>query len=357
MTSKLDFTKSKAFTHRALAAIPGGTHTYSRGADRYPQNAPNGITHGKGAHIWDADGNEFIDWAMGLTAVSLGHAYPQVDDAVCETIRKGVIFQCTSQVELEAAETFLSCTNTDMVKFARHGSCVTSAAVKLARAYTGRACVAIPREHPFFSFDDWFIGTTPCDFGIPEELKRYTKLFSYNDIESVHRLFKENPDEIACIILEPVKFSPPENNFLQELRELCTEKGVVLIFDEMITGFRFDKPGACRYFGVEGDLYTYGKGMANGYAASALTGRGDIMRMGGVEPEGARKLFLLSTTHGGESVGMAAVTATLKVLADGTIIKKNWEIGENLRNRLNKIISNHSWMEKSELMVIHALCA
>ncbi len=338
---RLSFPRSKAFTERIERLVPGGSHTYSRGSDRFPQEAPNGIVRGKGARLWDADGNCLVDWAMGLTAVSLGHADEEVNRAVCEAIGNGVIFQRSSQLELEAAESFLSVTGTEMVKFARHGSAVTTAAVKLARSYTGRDKVAVPAEHPFFSYDDWFIGTTASNAGIPQDATRHTLRFSYGDPESLHALFRRHPGEIACVMMEPIKFDAPPEGYLQEVAALCRREGTVFALDEMISGLKFAVPGASAWLGVEADLYTYGKGIANGFANAALTGRAEIMRIGGLEPKGARKVFLLSTTHGGEAVGLAATIATLRRFADGRLVRENWERGERLRTRLQAVIDRH----------------
>ncbi|MEH6632286.1 MAG: glutamate-1-semialdehyde 2,1-aminomutase [Halopseudomonas aestusnigri] len=338
----LNFEKSKAFTAQLEHLVPGGAHTYSKGRDQFPENAPNGITHGQGARVWDADNNEFIDWSMGLTSVSLGHAYPDVDDAVCEAIRRGVNFQRPSALELKAAEMFLSMTGTDMVKFAKHGSSITTAAVKLSRAFTGRTKVAVPREHPFFSFDDWFIGTTDSDYGIPSELKQFSLTFSYNNIDSLYTLFKDHPGEIACVIMEPTKFVAPKDDFLFKVRELCTRNGTILICDEMISGLKIGVPGASAYFGLDADLYTYGKGIANGFSCAALTGRGDIMSLGGIANEGSRKLFLLSTTHGAESTGLAAMIKTVDLFRDGRLVQQNWQVGENLRRQLKEVITNYN---------------
>lgn len=342
---RLSFEKSKAFGQALEKLVPGGAHTYSKGRDQFPLEAPNGITQGKGARVWDADGNRLVDWSMGLTSVSLGHAHQAVNAAVHAEIDKGVNFQRPAEIELRAAETFLDIVGTDMVKFAKHGSVVTTAAVKLSRGYTGRAKVAVPREHPFFSFDDWFIGTTPADFGIPEALKQFTVRFGYGDIASLESVFREHGDDLACVMLEPAKFDPPPDGFLTVVRDLCTRNGTVLVLDEMVTGLKMAVPGASRYFGVEADLYTYGKGISNGYAATALTGKGSIMRLGGLEPDGARKLFLLSTTHGAESSGLAAMIATLEIFRDGSVVAENWRRGEALRQRLDAVTSRHGLEE------------
>jgi glutamate-1-semialdehyde 2,1-aminomutase len=339
--NRLRFEKSKAFGAALERLVPGGAHTYSRGRDQFPIDSPNGIVRGAGARVWDADGNRLVDWSMGLTSVSLGHAWPSVNAAVVEAIANGVNFQRPAELELRAAEAMVGLTGDDMVKFARHGSSVTTAAVKLARAFTGRAIVAVPAEHPFFSFDDWFIGTTPCDFGIPDALKKYTTTFSYGRIESLHALFKSHPDDIACVMMEPVKFDPPPEGYLQAVREMCTRYGAVLVLDEMISGLKLGMPGAQARFGVRADIATWGKGISNGFAMAALTGRGDIMRLGGLEPEGARKLFLLSSTHGGECVGFAALLATLREFRQNDLIAANVRHGVALRARLQATIAKH----------------
>ncbi|WP_417454767.1 glutamate-1-semialdehyde 2,1-aminomutase [Kiloniella sp.] len=336
--SKLSFKKSKEFTSRIERLVPGGAHTYSKGRDQYPELSSSGIIKGSGTHLWDADGNEIIDWSMGLASVSIGHATPQVNQAVIDTLSQGVNLSRPSNLELEAAELFLETTQTDMVKFARHGSSVTTAAVKLSRAFTGRKIIAVPKEHPFFSFDDWFIGVTAANFGIPDELKKFTVTFSYNDLDSLKQLFVQYPNQIACVLMEPVKFDPPKEGFLEGIRELCDQNGSLWILDEMITGLKMGVPGASDYYGVKPDLNTYGKGFANGFPFAALTGRSDIMELGGISRSGDPKLFLLSSTHGAESVGLAAMMSTLKLFREENYVSKIWEIGTILQERLNRII-------------------
>lgn len=338
----LNYEKSKAFSARVNDLIPGGAHTYSKGDDQFPVNAPGAIVRGKGAHVWDLDGNEFIDCSMGLTSVCIGHGYEPVATAVCEAAHQGTNFQRPAAIELEAAELFLGTVQSgDMVKFAKNGSTVTTAAVKLARAYTGRNRVAIAREHNFFSYDDWFIVTTPCDRGIPERVRAMTATFSYNNIESVEALFSDSNHDIACLIMEPVKFDPPKDGFLQKVADLCRDRGVLLILDEMISGFKWSLTGAHNYYGVKPDMATWGKGIANGFSACALTGRADIMELGGIRREGDDKLFLISTTHGAETTGLAAMIATINEFKQHNMIESNWARGEALKTRLEKIIAQY----------------
>jgi glutamate-1-semialdehyde 2,1-aminomutase len=346
-----NFEKSKGFSVAAQTLIPGGAHTYSKGDDQFPQNAPGAITHGKGAHVWDVDGNEFIDCSMGLTSVCIGHGYEPVAQAVCEAAYKGTNFQRPAALELEAAKLFLDTVQSgDMVKFAKNGSTVTTAAVKLARAFTGRNRVAIACEHNFFSFDDWFIVTTPCDRGIPEHARAMTAAFSYNNYESVEALLANNDHDIACLIMEPVKFDPPKDGFLHKVAALCKDRGVLLILDEMISGFKWSLQGAHNFYGVKPDMATWGKGIANGFSACALTGRADIMELGGIRNEGEDKLFLISTTHGAETTGLAAMIATIHEFKKHGMIASNWARGEHLKQRLEQAAQKHGLGASLELM-------
>lgn len=342
MKKNLNYDKSKVFSSLIHDRIPGGAHTYSKGDDQFPVNAPAAITHGKGSHVWDLDGNEFIDCSMGLTSVCIGHGYEPVAQAVCDAAHRGTNFQRPASIELEAAEIFLDTVQSgDMVKFAKNGSTVTTAAVKLARAYTKRNRVAIAREHNFFSFDDWFISTTPCDLGIPKEIKSITALFSYNDFQSVELLLADKDHDIACLIMEPVKFDPPKDDFLQKVAALCKDRGVLLILDEMISGFKWSMQGAHTYFDVQADMVTWGKGIANGFSACALTGRAEVMELGGIRAEGEDKLFLISSTHGAETTGLAAMLATIEAFKAENMIESNWLRGEILKSTLEKIIEKH----------------
>jgi glutamate-1-semialdehyde 2,1-aminomutase len=337
-----NFNQSQKFSSRIHDFIPGGAHTYSKGDDQFPINAPSAIEYGKGARIWDLDGNEFIDCSMGLTSVCIGHGYEPVAQAVCEAAYKGTNFQRPASIELKAAEVFLDTVQSgDMVKFAKNGSTVVTAAVKLARAYTKRNKVAIAKEHNFFSFDDWFISTTPCNIGIPEHVRPMTALFSYNDFESVELLLKNEGQDIACLIMEPVKFDPPKDDFLHKVAALCKDHGVLLVLDEMVSGFKWSIDGAHNYFGVKADMSTWGKGIANGFSACALTGRAEIMELGGIRAIGNDKLFLISSTHGAETTGLAAMLATIEAFKAHDMIKSNWVRGAALKLRLQQIINDH----------------
>lgn len=346
------------WSDRLHAAIPGGAHTYSRGDDQYPSNAPPILSHGKGAYVWDPDGRRFLDYGMGLRAVTLGYADERVNAAAIAEINKGNNLTRPSITELEAAEGMLSLFPwAGMVKFAKNGSIVTTAAVKLARAFTGRTHVAIPAGQPFFTYDDWFIGSTPMDRGIPAEHKALTLKFDYNDIASLERLFIEHPGRIACVLMEPAtSLSPcpsscgglldpcscagcPQRslNFLHQVKALCAKYGAVFVLDEMITGFRWDLRGAMKVYDVEPDLATFGKGMANGFALAALIGRRDIMELGGIRQEGAERVFLISTTHGSEMSAFGAFNRTVEIYRSEDITGHLWRYGRRLIEGLNAL--------------------
>jgi glutamate-1-semialdehyde 2,1-aminomutase len=316
---------------RLHAAIPGGAHTYAKGDDQWPSAAPALIVRGKGCRVWDADGNEFIEYGMGLRAVTLGHAYEPVVEAARAQLQLGANFTRPSLVELECAERFLSIvTEAEMVKFTKDGSTATSAAVKLARASTGRDLVALCRDHPFFSYDDWFIGTTAIDAGIPRAISDLSRTFPYDDLDALEALFAAEPGRIACVILEPDRGTPPRPGYLGAVQELCRREGALLVLDEMITGFRWALGGAQAEHGVIPDLSTFGKAIANGLSVSALAGRRDVMEQGGLDYPGPR-VFLLSTTHGAETHSLAGAIATMDVYTEEDVVGYLHEAGATLR--------------------------
>jgi glutamate-1-semialdehyde 2,1-aminomutase len=344
------------YQDRLLKVIPGGAHTYSRGFDQFPSNAPQILERGEGAYVWDPEGQRFLDYGMALRAVTLGYAYPSVAEAACREIGKGNNLSRASTTELEAAELITDIIpSADMVKFAKNGSNVTTAAAKLARAYTARTYICVPRQHPFFSFDDWFIGSTLMAKGVPNEHASTTLLFDYGDTESLRRLFDKYPGQIAGVMLEPATTYTPcqpgclskltyehscascrgeGKNFLHDVQAMCRKHGALFILDEMITGFRWRLEGAQTYFGVEPDLSTFGKGMANGFSVAALVGRREIMEIGSISKKGHERTFLLSTTHGGEMSSLRAFIETVRVYKEKLVCKHMWSYGEQLQTGL-----------------------
>ena len=281
--------------------------------------------------------------------MSLGHAHPRVSEAVRAVLDQGGNFVRPTAIEVTAAERFLETIGWDMVKFARNGSDVTTAAVKLARAATGRDLIAICEDQPFFSTDDWFIGHTPMPAGIPQSMRDLTVGFRYNDLESVRRLFADHPGQVACLILEPATANEPAPGFLEGLRELCTADGALLVFDEMITGFRWSTAGAAAVYGVRPDLTTFGKAMGNGFAIAALAGPRELMELGGIR-DPRERVFLLSTTHGAETTALAAMLAVLETYEVEGVIERLDDRGRCLATGLRDTIHRHGLDERVLVM-------
>jgi glutamate-1-semialdehyde 2,1-aminomutase len=324
-------------SERSHSVIPGGAHTYSKGDDQFPANAPGHLERGDGVQVWARDGREFLDWTMGLRSVSLGYGIKSVNDAAIQQIAKGTNFGRPSFIETEYAEELLSFLPpyAEMVKYAKNGSNVTTAAVKLARAFTGRDYVALCKDHPFFSFDDWFIGTTPVDSGIPESERACSLTFPYGNLDALKTLFDGYPNKIACVIMEASTTADPPEGYLQAIRELCTKNGTLLVIDEMITGFRWHKQGAQALYGIEADMATFGKGIANGFSFAALVGRRDVLELGGIKSSRPR-VFLLSGTHSAENHAIAAARATLQIFKTRPVTETMWSIGGALIDGFNK---------------------
>ena len=325
------FVASAEHTAAAHQLIPGGAHTYARGDDQYPEGMAPVIERGAGCRVWDIDGNEFVEFGSGLRATTLGHGFEPVVRAVQRHLADGVGFVRPHRLELEAAERLIDLIpSAEMVKFGVNGSDATSAAVKLARAYTGRDMVAVCRQHPFFSTDDWFIVTTPMSAGIPAAVRPLTVQFSYNDLASLESLFSVYPGQIAAVVLEAETVEPPAAGFFAGLRQLCDRNGALLVLDEIITGFRWHERGAQYVYSIEPDLCTFGKGIANGLPLSALAGRRDVMRLGGYVDD-ADRVFLLSLTAGGQPWALAAMLAVIDTYEQEDIAGQLHGIGADLR--------------------------
>ena len=336
MTDPAKSGASSGLRERAHALIPGGAHTSAKGDDQHPVLAPSHIVRGQGCHVWDADGNRYIEYGMGNRAVGLGHCHPAVLAAVKAQLDTGVNFTRPAAIEVEAAEKLLSLLpGSEMVKFSKDGSDATSGAVKLARAYTGRDLIAICGDHPFFSVDDWFIGSTKMHGGVPESVRALTVKFSYNDISSVKDLLARHPGKIAGFILEPVRTDEPEDGFLHNLQDLVRKDGGLLILDEMICGFRVHRYGGQHRYGIEPDLSAWGKALGNGFSVSALTGKREIMRLGDLIQTDFPRVFLLSTTHGGETHALAAAIATMEVYETEPVIEHMARVGQRLIDGIN----------------------
>ncbi len=347
-------TENQELQRRLLKAIPGGAHTYSRGFDQYPQNAPAIMEAGRGGYSTGSDGQNYLDFVMALRSVNIGYAEPSICEAATQYMLKGNNLSRPSFVELEAAERLIDLVDSvEMVKFAKNGSTAVTAAVKLARGYTGRDSVAVCAQQPFFSYDDWFIGSTVIKKGIPKSTQAQTFKFDYNDIDSLAKLLSERGDQIACLVMEAASLEHPSvtdqstgENYLQAVQRLCRQHGVVFILDEMITGFRWDIKGAQHYYQVTPDLCTFGKAMANGFSVAAVAGRRELMELGSIETPQTERLFLLSSTHGAEMSSLGAFVATLDFMQANPVVDHFWMSGQSVIDSFNRLALKHNLHER-----------
>jgi glutamate-1-semialdehyde 2,1-aminomutase len=336
------FERSNQYRGVVHQRIPGGAHTYSKGDDQFPELAPAAISRGKGGRVWDLDGNEYVDCGLGLGAVSLGHAYGPVIDAVSQQLALGASYSRPASIELDFANDFIDAVpGAERVKFARSGSAVTTAAVKLARAYTGRDLVAYPRNQPFFSYDDWFVGLTFCNAGVPEAIQSLSVLYDSTQPESLNDLFDAHPNKIACVITEPQDAVPVDSGAIQEVERIARHHGALFILDEMVTGYRGGMPGLGSSLSLEPDLATWGKSIGNGFSVCALTGRADVMDLGGIVQQHSPRVFLISTTHGGEAHTLAAGRAVLKEYQKHDVIGHQWSVVKAVNDAFVSSVSRH----------------
>ena len=323
------FKESERLLERALKIIPLGSQTFSKSKSALPWGvSPFYADRAKGSRFWDVDGNEFIDFVNGLCCITLGHRDSDIDAAVLRQMESGIIFSLPHRLEMELAELLVEhipCA--EMVRFSKNGTDATSGAIRLARACTGRERVAVCGYH---GWQDWYIGSTTRDLGVPKSVKMLTHQFLYNDLDSLESLLHAHPNEFAAIILEPMNVSPPQEGFLEGVRSLASEYGALLVFDETITGFRYHIGGAQAYFGVTPDLATFGKGIANGYPLSALVGRACYMTR-------VEEIFF-SGTFGGETLSLAAGKAVLKKLVSEPVIETLAARGQQIVNGVEKIL-------------------
>lgn len=324
------YQRSEELLEVALKTIPLGSQTFSKSKTQFPHGAsPFFMSKGKGSHVWDVDGNEYIDFINSLAAVTLGYNDNDVTLAVKEQLEQGVLFSLPHPIEMKVAEKICEMVPcAEMVRFGKNGSDATSAAVRLARAYTGRDHIIVCGYH---GWQDWYIGSTARDLGVPQATKELTHAFTYNDLDSLRELFNRWPDQIAAVIMEPMNVVEPQAGFLNGVKEITHDNGALLVFDETITGFRFSNGGAQELFGVIPDLATFGKGIANGFAVSAVTGRKDIMKL--------MEDIFFSSTFAGETISLAASLATMNKLQQEPVIETMTKQGERIIKFLRDLIT------------------
>lgn len=320
------------FFKRAEAVIPLASQTFSKSYYSYVKGvSPLFIERSRGAYTWDIDKCKYIDYVLGLLPIVLGHCHKGVDRAIKKQLKKGILFSASSTLETRLAEMLCELIpSAEMVRFAKNGSDVTSAAVRLARAYTGRNHILVCGYH---GWHDWYISTTSKNNGIPAQVKQLTHSFNYNDIESFKRVLEANQADVAAVIMEPVAALAPTGQFLQQIREICTREGIVLIFDEIVTGFRIDLGGAQSVYQVIPDLSCFGKALANGMPISALVGRREIMS--------AVEDIFFSGTFAGETLSLAAAIATLTELKKSNAAERINNLGSYLIDQVTALIAEH----------------
>jgi len=326
------YCNSNQFLYKAERVIPLGTQTFSKGYTQYPKGmAPLFIKRGFGGSVWDIDDNQYVDLVCGLLPVVLGYCDPDVDNAIKRQLDDGITFSLPSVLEAELAERLVNIIpSAEMVRFGKNGTDATSAAIRLARAYTGRDYVIALGYH---GWQDWYIGATVRNKGVPNAVCSLTHKLPFNDINAVKEFFKIHPDNIAAIIVEPFPGEYPLDGFLEELREIADQYGSLLIFDEVITGFRFSLGGAQELFGVKPDISAFGKALGNGMPISAVVGRADVM----LEME---EIFY-SGTFGGEALSLAAAIAVIDKMQSEPVIENLWEKGKYLSGEVRKKVDDY----------------
>lgn len=330
MRRKLE--ESDKWLRRSAERVPGCAQTFSKAPISFVQGvAPAFLERAKGAYVWDVDGNRYIDCIMGLGPAILGHSDDAVNEAVGRQIERGVAFSLPHPAEVQLSELLcevIPCA--DMVRFGKNGSDVTAAAVRVSRGYTGRDKVARCGYH---GWQDWYIGSTNRNLGVPKAVSALTVSFPYNDLEALRGVFRQNKGAIACVIMEPHNFEMPAPGYLEGVRDMCAQNGALLVFDEIVTGFRIALGGAQQHFGVTPDLACFGKAMANGFPLSAVVGKGSVMRL-------FEQVFF-SGTFGGETASIAASITTISELKKRDGIACLWRNGAALQQGTQRLLDEH----------------
>ncbi len=331
---KKRYQKSEEMLSRALKTVPLGSQTFSKSKTQLPFGvSPYFATKAEGAYMYDVDGNQYIDFVNSLASITLGYNDPDVTNAVREQLEQGTIFSLANELEFIVAEKIVKMVPcAEAVRFGKNGSDATAGAVRIARAHTKKDHVLVCGYH---GWQDWYIGSTGRNLGVPQATRDLTHSFSYNDINSLTKLFETYKDQVAAVVLEPVNVFPPKDNFLEKVKEITHQNNAILVFDETITGFRFANGGAQEFFNVIPDLACFGKGLANGYPISALAGRADLMKL-------MEEVFF-SFTFGGELLSLAAANATLDKLEKTSVISSINKVGSFLMDSLRQLIRKYEF--------------
>ncbi len=333
MSKKFSISRSQEIYERARNIIPGGSQTFSKGPTQFVNGfMPMYMDHAKGAYTWDVDGNKFLDYIMACHPIILGHADDDVNKAIIKQLAKGTTFSLMNELEVDVAELlvkYVPCA--EAVRFGKNGADATTIGVKIARAVTGREKIAYCGYH---GWHDWFIANTDLNKGIPEFNKKLAHSFQYNNLDSLQKIFEENPGEVAIVIMEPLTVLEPLNNFLHEVKKMAHHYGALLMFDEIITGFRFAIGGAQELTGVTPDLATFAKAISNGVPLSAITGKKEYM-------EGLGKDIFFSFTYGGDCIGLSAAKVAIPKIVECDVPKHLTKVGTILKDGINNLAKQY----------------
>jgi glutamate-1-semialdehyde 2,1-aminomutase/spore coat polysaccharide biosynthesis protein SpsF len=325
------FEQSQRYLERAEQVIPVGTQTFSKSRLQFPPGAsPLFVSHGDGGRVYDVDGNEYVDLVSALMPNVLGYRDPDVDRAIREQLTRGISFSLPTMLETELAERLtkhIPCA--EMVRFGKNGTDATSAAIRLARAATKRDRLMMLGYH---GWQDWFIGATTRNLGVPAAVSALSHLAPFGDLAAAEALFKKYPDQFAAIILEPAGATEPPAGYLQALKDLAHLNGALLVFDEVVTGFRWSLGGAQKHYGVTPDLAAFGKAMGNGMPIAAVVGCADVMRL--------MEDIFYSGTFGGEALSLAASIATIDKIERERVTERLWQVGGRLADAARKKIAD-----------------
>ena len=337
---KKTFNNSTKLFNSSKKVIPLGGQTFSKSFINWPlKKSPLFLTHGYGGKVWDVDGNEYVDLVCGLLPIILGYCDQDVDYAIRQQMNKGITFSLSNSLEEKLAKKLKQhIPSAEQVRFAKNGTDVTSAAIRLARYVTKKDRIIVCGYH---GWQDWFIGSTSMNNGVPNNVKELTSTIKYNSIEDLDKIFKSYPDQIAAVIMEPTNYEKPKKSFLIEAKKIIHKNKALLIFDEICTGFRVSLGGAQSYFNITPDLSCFGKSMGNGMPIAALVGKKNIMNK--------MDQIFFSGTFGGETLSLAASLAVIEKIEDKNVINFLWKYGTNLKNEVNKLIKKNKLEKVIEL--------
>ena len=351
---RINLRNSNKLYKKALKIIPYGAQTYSKGVKAFSDGvSPKFLAKGLGCEVWDVDGNKYVDFVMGNQPLILGYADPDVNKAVNKQLALGSTFSVANKLEIDVAELLVKhIPGAEGARFGKNGADATTIAVRLARAITKRDHLAFCGYH---GWHDWFVGTTDLNGGVPKFNEELAHSFPYNDIENLEKIFKKYKNKISCVIMEPITVSGPKSgingstqwsdfdkkkNFLVDVKSLCKKNGALLVFDEVVTGFRYDIGGAQKMFGITPDLGCFAKAMSNGIPISAITGKKEYMKY--------LETTFFSFTYGGDCIGLAAAKATINKIEKKNVIDHLYKVGSRLKKGMNELIKIYDLEEMLE---------